>query len=62
MLSNLSFQCKKVVRAGNVVVVDEKNPRVRNIPDGTAIKLDANNGVYTMDMWVFTDEAGPAFS
>ena len=41
---------QKVVRAGNVVVLDEKNPHIRNIRDGTTIKLDANNGVYTMDM------------
>ena len=26
------------------------------------IKLDVNNGVYTMDMWVCLDEAGPVFN
>ena len=41
---------QKVVRAGNVVVLDEKNPHIRNTRDGTVIKLDVNNGVYTMDM------------
>ena len=40
---------RKVVQAGNVVVLDEKIPHSR---DGTVIKLDMNNGVYTMDMWV----------
>ena len=28
---------QKVVRAGNIVVLDEKNPHIRNIRDGTAI-------------------------
>ena len=41
---------QKIVRAGNVVVLDEKNPHIRNIRDGTVKKLDANNGVYTMDL------------
>ena len=35
------------------VVVDEKNPHVRN-RDGTGIELDVNSGVYTMDMWVWS--------
>ena len=26
------------------------------------IKLDVNNGVYTMDMWICLDETGPVFS
>ena len=26
------------------------------------IKLDVNNGVYTMDMWICLDETDPAFS
>ena len=30
---------RKVVRAGNVVVLGEKNPYIRNNPDGTVIKL-----------------------
>ena len=38
MLSNPSFQCKKVVRAGNIVVLNEKNPHIRNTRDGTVIK------------------------
>ena len=46
----LLISMQKVVRAGNVVVLDEKNPHIRNTRDGTVIKLDANNGVYTMDM------------
>ena len=53
---------EKVVRAGNIVVLDEKNPHIRNIWDGTVIELDVNNGVYTMDMWVCLDETGPVFS
>ena len=56
------FNAKKVVRAGNVVVLDEKNPHIRNTRDGTVIKLDVNNGVYTMDMWICLDETGPVFS
>ena len=48
--------------AGNVVVLDEKNPHIRNIRDGTVIKLDVNNGVCTMDMWICFDEIGPVFS
>ena len=45
-----------------VMVFDEKNPNIRNNRDGTVIKLDANNGVYTTDMWVCLDEIGPVFS
>ena len=51
---------RKVVQAGNVVVLDEKHPHVRNNRDGTVIKLDVDNGVYTMDMWVCLDETRPA--
>ena len=47
---------QKVVRAGNVVLLDEKNPQIRNIRDGTMIKLDVNSGVYTMNMWACLDE------
>ena len=36
---------RKVVQAGNVVVLDEKNPHIRNNRDGTVIKLDVNSGV-----------------
>ena len=53
---------QKVVRAGNVVVLDERNPHIRNTRDGTVIKLDVNNGVYTMDMWICLDETGPVLS
>ena len=53
---------KKVVRAGNIVVLDEMNPHIRNTRDGIVIKLDVNNGVYTMDMWICLDETGPVFS
>ena len=53
---------QKVVRAGNIVVLDEKNPHIRNIRDGTVIKLDVHNGVYTLDMWICVDETGQVFS
>ena len=53
---------QKVVRAGNVVVLDEKNPHFRNTRDGTVIKLDVNNGVYTMDMWICLYVTGRVFS
>ena len=53
---------QKVVQAGNTVVVDEKNPHIRKTRDGTVIKLDVNNGVYTMDTWICLDETGPVFS
>ena len=52
---------QKVVQAGNTVVVDEKNPHIRNIRDGTTIKLDVNSGVYTMDIWICLNETGPVF-
>ena len=42
---------RKVAQAGDVMLLDEKNPHIRNNRDGTVIKLDVNNGVYTMDMW-----------
>ena len=29
-------------------MLDEMNPHIRNTRDGTVIKLDVNNGVYTM--------------
>ena len=53
---------QKVVRAGNIVVLDEKNPHIRNTRDGTVIKRDVNNGVYTMDMWICLHEAGLVYS
>ena len=36
----LFISTQKVVRPGNTVVLDEKNPHIRNIRDGTVIKLD----------------------
>ena len=53
---------QKVVQAGNTVVLEEKNPHIRNTRDGTVIKLDVNNGVYTMVMWICLDQTGPVFS
>ena len=52
---------QNVVQAGNTVVLDEKNPHIRNSRDGKVIKLDVNNDVYTMDMWICIDETGPVF-
>ena len=71
ILSQVHKECKrceafvldeKIVQAGNVVVLDEKNPHIRNLRDGMIIKMDVNNGAYTMDMWVRLDETGPVFS
>ena len=53
---------RRVVQAGNDVVLDEKNPHIRNNGDGTVIKLDVNNGVCTMDMWVCLDGTGLGLS
>ena len=53
---------RKVVQAGNVVVLNEKNPDIRNNRDGTVIRLDVNSGVYTTDVWMCLDETGPVFS
>ena len=53
---------QKVVRAGITVVLDEKNPHIRNIRDVTVIRLDVSNGVRTMDLWTCLDETGPVFS
>ena len=38
---------QKVVRTGHIVVLEEKNPHIRNTQDRTVIKLDVNSGVYT---------------
>ena len=59
VLSNLSLQSSKL---SELVVLDEKNPHIRNTRDGTMIKLDVNNGVCTMDMRIRLDETGPVFS
>ena len=60
------FQCCQTPcfksKLGNIVVLDEQKPHIRKIRDGTVIKLDVNNGVYTMDMWICLDETGPDFS
>ena len=53
---------QKVVRAGNSVVLYDKNPHIRSTRDGTVIKLDVNNGLFTMDMWICLHETGPVFS
>ena len=38
------YHSSPFVKAGNVVVLVEKNPHIRNNRDGTVIKLDVNNG------------------
>ena len=45
---------QKVVLAGNIVVLDEKNPHIRNTGGGSMITLDVNNeqSVHKMDMWI----------
>ena len=51
---------RKVVQAGDFVVLDDKNPHIQDIRDGTVTKQ--NDGVYTMDMRVCLDETGLVFS
>ena len=53
---------QKLARTGNIGVLDEKYPHIRNTRDGTMIKLDVNNRGYTMDMWICLDESSPVFS
>ena len=53
---------RKVAQAGQCRGPDEKNPHIRSNRDGSVIKLDVNNGVYTMDMWVCLDETCSVFS
>ena len=55
-------RCRKVVEAGNVVVLDDYFPHIRNNRDSTINKLDVNSGVYTIDMWVCLDDTCPVFS
>ena len=57
--SNVSKQRRKVVPAGNIVGLDDKNLYIRNTRVRMMIKLDANNAVCTMDMWICLDETGP---
>ena len=54
-------QCKRLSEPENIVVLGEKNPHIRNIRDGTVIKLDVNNSIYTMNMWICLDEPCPVF-
>ena len=46
---------QKVFRAGNIVVLDEKNPHIRYIRNGAMIKMDVISGVSTMNMWICLD-------
>ena len=51
-MSNLSLvSIKRVARAGNVVVLDEKNPHIRHIRDGTTIMLDENVKEQKAETW-----------
>ena len=59
---NSLISMRTVVQAGNIVVLDEKSPHIRNSRDGTGIKLDVHIGVCTMDLWVCLDETGPVCS
>ena len=59
---NPLISMQKVVQAGNTVVLDERYPHIRRTRDGSVIKLDANNGVCTMDMCICLDEKGPVFN
>ena len=34
------------------MVFDDSNPHIRDARDGTTIKLDVNDDMYTMDKWV----------
>ena len=51
---------QKIVR--DIVVLDGKNPHIRNIRDGTVTKLDVNSGLYTVGMWICLEQTGPVFS
>ena len=42
-------------------MLDESNPHMWHMRDGTTVKLDVNSAVYTMDMWVCVDETGLVF-
>ena len=54
----LRISMQKVDRAGNMVVLNEKNPHIRNTGDGTMIKLGVRNRMYTLDTWICLDEPG----
>ena len=58
----LLISIKNVVRAGNIVVLDNKNQHIQNIRVGTMIMMDVNNGVCTMDMWICLDDTVPVLS
>ena len=45
MFSNLPLSIQKLVRAESIVVLDEKNPHIRNNRDGTVIQLDLNKWI-----------------
>ena len=38
----VKFQCERSSELGNIMVLNEKNPYIRNTRDGTMIKLDVN--------------------
>ena len=61
-MSNRLISMQKVVRAGNVVVLDETESAHSKYSRRTTTELDVNSGVYTMDMWTCTEETGPVFS
>ena len=53
---------QKVVRAGNIVVLDEMNPHIRNTRDGTEIKLGREQWCVHNGHVICLDETGPVFS
>ena len=61
--TNEGIQRCVTFRSANVVkpLISMQKVHIRNIRDGTVIKLDVSNDVYTMDMWICLDETGPVF-
>ena len=58
----ITFRNASVVKPFILSELDEKNPHIRNIRDGAVIRLDVNNGVCAMYMWICLDETGAVFS
>ena len=56
MLSNLSFKCKKWSEPETLLCWMKRLRTFETFETGTMIKLDVNNGVYTMDMWICVDQ------
>ena len=52
---------RRINQAGNVVVLDDKDPYIKCRKTGDITKLRCQNGVFVMDLWVNAQEAGPVF-